>query len=188
MLQMCPTRHLSVSVAPCAAPPITRTVFFVSKRNDLRSRLIRAVTPRTVCEYRGLAHVRSFLWALVAFCQPPKRIAIFQRYPGSKMAGRVSAERQTLSSFFLRLTRSFSLTPVGSLFLSHTFSLCLSSPLAPSLPRTPYSFLSLFFDSLPYYSLSLFRAFNFSPFFSVFFPLFLLSFFHVLSPRGAEYW
>lgn len=112
-------RHLSVPVAPCAAPPVTRTVSFPwANATTSGSRLTWSVTSRTVSEHHGLVYVRSFLSALVAFCQPPKRIAIFQRYPGFKMAGRVSAERQTLSSFLLRLTLSF--------------------PLAPSLPRAPY--------------------------------------------------
>lgn len=116
------------------------------------SRLNRVVTPRTICEGCGHADARSFLSVLVAFCQPPKRIAIFQRYPGSKMAGRVSAERQTPSSFLLHPTHAL------SLFFSLRLSLIrvLSASVTPSrwlplclAPRTRS--IPLFFTrSLPF--------------------------------------
>lgn len=94
-----PTSFRACSTVCCASGYQDRLFHEQTQRPP--SRLTRSVTSRTVCEHRGLVHVRSFLSVLVAFCQPPKRIAIFQRYPGSKMAGRVSAERQTLSSFLL---------------------------------------------------------------------------------------
>lgn len=179
--------------------------------------MTRSVTSRTVSEHRRVAHVRSFLSALVAFCQPPKRIAIFQRYPGSKMAGRVSVERQTLSSFFLRLTLSISFPLVAFPSLSHiqSFCLCLSIWLPLYLTPRTTSFLSLFFVIFPsyvhthiyshmrvhicihihiyiysffFYSLFLLCAFNFpSLFFSFLFLFFLSLFFPRLQLSRIEH-
>ena len=124
-MQMCATRHLSVPVAPCAAPPVTRTVFSMSKHNDLRrgwpAPLLRA---RSVSIAGSHTSDRSFQssWRSV---NRRKELLFFNdtQDPRWPIAFRPRDKPCPLSSFDLL---SLSLFFSSCLFLFFTFSLSLS--------------------------------------------------------------
>ena len=132
-MQMCATRHLSVPVAPCAAPPVTRTVFSMSKHNDLRrgwpAPLLRA---RSVSIAGSHTSDRSFQssWRSV---NRRKELLFFNdtQDPRWPIAFRPRDKPCPLSSFDLL---SLSLFFSSCLFLFFTFSLSLSLSLFLWLP------------------------------------------------------
>ena len=155
-MQMCATRHLSVPVAPCAAPPVTRTVFSMSKHNDLRrgwpAPLLRA---RSVSIAGSHTSDRSFQssWRSV---NRRKELLFFNdtQDPRWPIAFRPRDKPCPLSSFDLL---SLSLFFSSCLFLFFTFSLSLSLSLFSSVSLftshssySSYSFFLSLFHSLSF--------------------------------------
>ena len=153
---MCATRHLSVPVAPCAAPPVTRTVFSMSKHNDLRrgwpAPLLRA---RSVSIAGSHTSDRSFQssWRSV---NRRKELLFFNdtQDPRWPIAFRPRDKPCPLSSFDLL---SLSLFFSSCLFLFFTFSLSLSLSLFSSgslftshSSYSSYSFFLSLFHSLSF--------------------------------------